>query len=905
MESPLLETKLYLPRWRRGLVPRPRLSERLNRGAEATLTLVSAPAGFGKTTLLAEWLASAPAGDRSTAWLSLDQRDNHPASFWGYLIAALQTAAPEVGVSALALLRSPLPPPIDTVLTTLLNELGALSNDLVLVLDDYHLIDSRDIQEGMAFLLDHLPPRVHLVIASRADPPLPLARLRARGELVEIRAANLLFTPDEAAAFLNESMGLGLSAADVAVLETRTEGWIAALQLAALSMRGRDDLGGFIASFTGDDRYIVDYLVEEVLQRQSERVRGFLLQTSILDRLSGPLCDAVTGQADGKAMLENLDRANLFVVPLDDRRRWYRYHHLFADILRAHLVDEQPHELPNLHRRASAWYERNGERAEAIWHALAGEDFAKAAELVELAAPALFRSRQEATALGWLGALPDELLRYRPVLSNAYAGVLLSCGVLDGVDARLRDAERWLDAAGAAGREDAISAGMVVVDQESFRRLPGSVAVHRAGRALVLGDLAGAVEHARRALELAPEDDHLGRGGAAGLLGLAAWTSGELGEAHRSWSAAVASLRRAGHISDALGCTIAVADIWIAQGRLGEAMSTYERAVQFAAEHGGPALRGTADMRVGMGELHRERGDLEAARQNLSISQELGEHAGLAQNRYRWRVAMARVRQADGDLAGALDLLDEAERVYTSDFFPNVRPIAALKARVWIAQGQLGKALDWVRDQGLSAKDDLSFLREFEHITLARVLLARSKRGPAECPIQEAMGLMERLLQAAEEGKRTASVIEILVLQALAQQTQRKIPAALTPLERALTLAEPEGYVRIFVDEGPPMAELLEAAAKHGDATNYVHRLLTYFGKPGIGTPVKQHLVEPLSERELEVLRLLGTDLDGPEIARELVVSLNTMRTHTKNIYAKLGVNTRRAAVRRAEELAL
>jgi LuxR family maltose regulon positive regulatory protein len=904
----LIETKLYVP-WRRGaVVRRPRLKERLNRGAESKLTLVSAPAGFGKTTLLAAWLADASDGGCAAAWLSLDQADNHPTSFWTYLVAALQTVAPQVGAGALSLLQSP-QPSIEMVLATLLNELNGLPNEVVLVLDDYHVVDARDVQDGMLFLLDHLPPRLHLVIASRADPAFPLARLRARGELVEIRAADLRFTPDEAAAYLNQVMGLDLAARDLAALEERTEGWIAALQLAALSLQGRDDVAGFIAGFAGDDRYIVDYLVEEVLQRQPEAVRGFLLQTSILDRLSAPLCNAVTGQDGGKARLEALERANLFVVPLDDRRRWYRYHHLFADVLRAHLTDEQPDHVPELHRRASEWYEQNGERPEAIRHALAARAFGRAADLVELAWPALRRTRQEATLRGWLAALPDDLLRCRPVLSNAYAGVLLASGELEGVEAHLRDAERWLDTtadrAGMRERPDALSGGMVVVDDEEFRRLPGSIAVHRAGLALALGHVAETESYARRALDLAPEEDHLGRGGAAALLGLAAWTSGDLETAHRTYAAGMAGVRRAGHISDTLGSAIALADIRLAQGRLREAMRTYEHALQLATEQGEPILRGTADMYVGMSELHRERDDLPAATQALLRSQELGEHTGLPQNRYRWRVAMARIREAQGDLDGALDLLHEAERLYMSDFFPNVRPVAALKARVLVRQGRVGEALGWACEQGLAAEDELSYLREFEHITLARVLLAQAQRSPGDCSIREAFGLLERLLKAAEEGDRMGSAIEILVLQALAHHMRGDIPAALVPLERALTLAEPEGYVRIFVDEGPPMAALLEAAAKRRIASDYARQLLAALVKAEDRTPVKQGLIEPLSERELDVLRLLGTDLDGPEIASQLMVSLNTMRTHTKNIYAKLGVNTRRAAVRRAEELGL
>jgi len=902
----LLGTKLYVPRLRRSLVVRPRLHERLSRGAESKLTLISAPAGFGKTTVLAEWLAAVPAGGPSAAWLSLDPGDSQTGSFWTYVIGALQTVAPEVGAAALSVLQAPRPPPIETVLATLLNELNAVSNDIVLVLDDYHVVDGPDVQGGMAFLLEHLPAQMHLVIATRADPALPLARLRARGELVEIRAAELRFTPDEAAAYLNGVMGLALNAADVAALEARTEGWIAALQLAALSMQGRDDISGFIEGFAGDDRYIVDYLVEEVLQRQPEQVRSFLLQTSILDRLSGPLCDAVTGQGGGKAMLEALDRGNLFLVPLDDTRRWYRYHHLFADVLRARLLDEQPDRVPELHRRASGWYAENGEQSEAIRHALTAEDFERAAHLVEMAIPAMRQARQEATARRWLEALPDELIRVRPVLSVGYAGALLVSGQLEGVEARLRDAERWLDTT-ADTREgpDAPSTGMVVVNEEEFRRLPGAIAIYRAAQALALGDVAGTVTHARRALDLVAEDDHLGRGAAAGFLGLTYWTSGELHAAHRSWADAMASLQTAGHVSDAIGCAIALADIEMAQGRLGEAMRTYERGLQLATEQGGPALRGAADMHVGISELFRERNDLEAASEHLRTSRELGDENGLPQNPYRSRVAAARMRQAEGDLEGALELLAEAERLYVGDFSPNVRPIAALKARVWIAQGKLSEARGWARERGLSAADGLSYVREFEHITLATVLLAQGIHDGGDHTVAGAADLTERLLGAAEHGGRNGSAIEILVVQALARHARGDLAGAIASLDRAVALAEPEGYVRVFIDAGPRMAALLKLAARQRNAPGYVRRLLaaivTAEGPPARG----QALIEPLSERELEVLRLLQGDLDGPDIARELVVSLSTVRTHTQNIYAKLGVNSRRAAIHRAAELDL
>jgi LuxR family maltose regulon positive regulatory protein len=905
MAGPLLETKLHVPRRRRGLIARPRLSERLSHGTESALTLVSAPAGFGKTTLLAQWLAAAPADGRPVAWLSLDQRDNDPALFWTYLVGALKTAVQGVGASALPLLQSH-QPPSEAALATLLNDLDAISNDVVLVLDDYHVIEARDVQDGMAFLLEHLPPQVHLVIASRADPPLPLARLRGRGELVEIRATDLRFTPDEAAAYLNQVMGLVLTAPDVAALEERTEGWIAALQLAALSLQGREDIAAFIAGFAGDDRYIVDYLAEEVLLRQPEHVHHFLLQTSILDRLSGPLCDAVTGQDGGKAKLAALERGNLFLAPLDNRRQWYRYHQLFADVLQAHLLDEQPDDVPDLHLRASAWYEQNGEPSEAIRHALAARDFERAADLVELAIPAMRRSRQEAAMRGWLQALPDEVFRLRPVLSVGFAGAMLAGGELEGVETRLRDAERWLDTTTGNRKEPpAPPAEMVVVDDEEFRRLPAEIELYRAALALTRGDVPGTVRHARRALGLSPEEEHLGRAAAAGLMGLAFWASGDLEAGHSAYAECMAGLRRAGHIADTFGCAVALADIRLVQGRLGEAMRTYEQALQCAPEQSGSVLRGTADMYVGMSELHRERNDLPAATQNLLRSQELGEHTGLPQNRYRWRVAMARIRQAEGELGGALDLLNEAERLYVSDFFPNVRPVPALRARVRAAQGEVGEALGWASERGLSVEDDLSYVHEFEHITLARVLLARYATDRAERSIQELTRLLERLLRAAEEGQRTGSVIEILVVQALAHQARGDVPAALASLHRAVTLAEPEGYVRIFADEGPPMASLLRAVAKQGTAPCYVRRLLAAINQAEDSTPANNGLIEPLSARELDVLRLLGTDLDGPDIARNLVVSLNTVRTHTRNIYAKLGVNNRRAAVRRAQELDL
>jgi LuxR family maltose regulon positive regulatory protein len=886
---PLLETKLHTPTPRKDRISRPRLLERLNRGLDAKLTLVSAPAGFGKTSLLADWLVRGTDRPMRVAWLALDHADNHAASFWSYVIAALQKTAPGVGAQSLDLLEVA-DASIDVILGLLINDLSALPDQLVLVLDDYHLIEAQDIHAGLVFLLEHLPPSVHVVIASRADPSFPLARLRARGDLVELRAADLRFTPDEAAAYLNTTMGLGLSPQFVASLEDRTEGWIAALQLAALSMQGRDDVASFIAGFAGNDRYIVDYLVEEVLLRQPEDVRSFLLQTSILERLSGPLCDAVTGLTDGKRQLEALERANLFVVRLDDRREWYRYHHLFADVLRAHLADEQPDSVQMLHRRASEWYQYHDAVRDAVQHAFAARDLERAADLVELAWPDLRNRREEQTVRPWLSALPDEVLRARPVLSNAYGGVLLTVGEMDGVDARLRDAERWLASSDRTG--------MVVVDHDEFRTLPGSVALHRAGFALAHGDLADTAIHARHALERALAEDHLTRGGATALLGLAAWATGDLDTAYQMYAEGMANVRRTGHLSGQIGSAVHLADIRIAQGRIREAMRTYEQALQLAAGSVGAQLRGVADMYVGMSELYREWNDLDAAIEAVQKARGLGDHMGFMQYRSRWRVTLARIHEAQGDLDAALLLLQEAEPLFQTDFAPNARPIAALRARALVRHGRVEEARVWARVQGLSTTDDLSYLREFEHITLARVLVA-------DGAVRDALALLDRLRRTAEDGRRNAHLLEILLLQALVQQSLGDAPAALTSLECALRLAEPEGYIRAFVDEGAPMATLLQTAARHHVASEYVKRLLRAYEAPAEVPGPHQALDEPLSERELEVLRLLGTELDGPEIASELMVSLNTMRTHTKNIYSKLGVNNRRAAVRRAEELQL
>ncbi len=921
--SPLLRTKLYIPQRRATLVPRPGLVQRLDQGAARALTLISAPAGFGKTTLLAEWVGETAAGERSVAWLSLDRGDNNLERFWVYVVTALRGVRPEVGESALSLLRSPQPPPSEWVLTALINDIWAMSDitaisdgpaegsrrGLTLVLDDYHVIEAEPVHRSVAFLLEHLPPQLHLVIATRSDPPLPLTRLRARAESAELRAADLRFAPDEAAAFLNEVMGLGLSAADVAALEQRTEGWIAGLQLAALSMQGRDDAAAFVRTFAGDERYVVDYLVEEVLQRQPHDVRNFLQQTSILDRLTGPLCNAVTGRHNGNEMLVSLERGNLFVVPLDTKSHWFRYHHLFADVLRVHAAEEDPGLIPTLHQRASGWYERHGQPAEAVGHALAGKDFGRAARLVELAGRAMLTGRQDDALLGWLQVLPDELVRTRPVLSVYFALALIGVDP-EAAEDRVQDAERLLDMTAQPGaRTEGAAVEMVVDDEEGFRSLPGTIAIVRAYRAGALGDAPGIVDHARRALQLLPRGDDLWRGAAGGLLGLAYWTTGDLEAAYRAFADAWGRLRMTGDSIQEVTGAFVLADIRTAQGRLREAARLFEQALQRTGGQGGPMPPLVADLYVGLSELHYEQGDLEGASRYLQRSRELSEHGGIAEHRHRWYAAMARIKEARADHDGALDLLDEAQRQQVLSPAPVVRPIAALKTRVWVRQGKPAEALGWARERGLSVDDDLSYLREFEHITLARVLIARHQRHRAEDSLRDAMVLLERLRNAAEAGERAGSLIEILTLQALAHEARGDVPRALAPLERALTLAQPERYVRTFVDEGQTMRTLLRHAAAGGIASAYAQQLLAASEESAqpasSAAQAAPGLAEPLTGREVEILRLIATGMRNQEIADHLFISLSTVKRHIANAYRKLDVSHRTEAVARANELHL
>jgi len=631
-------------------------------------------------------------------------------------------------------------------------------------------------------------------------------------------------------------------------------------------------------------------------------VRDFLLRSAVLDRLSGSLCDAVVGRDDSSQMLGTLERANLFLVALDDRRSWYRYHHLFADVLQVRLLAEQPDLVPLLHRRASRWFEAHDSDDEAIRHALAAQDTDRAIHLMELAVPAIRRDRHEAMLLGWLRALPDDAVRRSPVLSVFVGYMLMVSGDLDAFERRLDDAERTL-----ASVPDGAAAPWA--DTVALRSLPATIAVYRASIAQARGDVTGTAEHARRALDLAAPEDHLARGSAAGFLGLAAWAEGDVTNALETFTIAVASLHAAGNLVDELTSTVILADMWIAAGRPGRARRLYERALRVAEEHPETTRRTTPDLHVGLSELDYDAGDLAAAKRHLEIAAALVEGTAATESRYRWFIARARVAAAEGDPQEAVALLSTAAQLYRPGFFPDVRPVATLTARVWIAHGHLAEASTWALERGPSITDDPRYLSEFDHLALVRLLVARHRAHSDPRALREALDLLTRLGAAAETSGRGGSVVEIQMLSALVQDAQGDRPQALRSLARAWADAsEPDSYVRLFLDEGSPMVDLLRAADRQGDPGGHARRLLDLGAATAAdapGSPQSPRPVGPLSERELQVLRLLDSELSGPEIARELFISLNTLRSHTKSIFTKLEVTTRRAAVRRARERGL
>jgi LuxR family transcriptional regulator, maltose regulon positive regulatory protein len=900
---PILTTKLHIPQSRPNVVLRPRLIEKLNEGLNGRpgfgrkMTLISAPAGFGKTTLVSGWLATC---QYPTTWLSLDEGDTELQRFLVYLVVALQTVNPDVGQDMLGALQSPQLPPIESLLSALLNEISAASHEIILVLDDYHQIDSKAIDQALTFLLEHLPPKMHLVIVSREDPALPLSRLRARSQLTELRAVDLRFTSAEASEFFNQMMALNLSAEDIAALEIHTEGWIAGLQLAALSMQGNQDIAGFIQSFSGTHRFILDYLLEEVLERQPESIQRFLLQTSILNRLCGPLCDVVLNTASGSSQktLEYLDHANLFIIALDNKRRWYRYHHLFGDLLRQRLSQElTAEEITQNHIRASEWYEANGDRADAFHHAIAAKDFGRGAVLAEMAWQGMNESFQNAAWLGWVKQLSEPLVRTRPVLCTQIAWSLMDAGDVDASEARLQDAERLLN--GPAEE-------MVIVEQAQFRALGGRIAFARAYNAQSLGKISDTLKYAEQALKLTPVEGEYLRAQTKAILTSAHWAGGNLDAAYNAMHDWMLNSLKAGNYIFSIASAHGLAEILIAQGHLQEALRTYEQSLQLAAAHGREVQGLTAHHHLGLAMLNLEMGNEEIAGQQLQTGLRVGTSCTLADWPYHKSVTQAHWKEFEGDFDAALEWLEEAKRVYVRTLMPDTQPVEALKARIYLKQGRLSKARNWVQEHGLAKDDDLGYLREFEHLTLARVLVAEYQSSRAEGVIRDALHLLDRLLADAEAGQRTGSVIEILILQALAYDAHGHRAKAVDPLRRAVALAEPEGYMRIFVDEGTAMAELLAGLNEaSGTAKDYAHKILIALEKKNELLTTPQPLIDPLSERELEVLRLVAQGLSNEKISKMLYLSVNTVKGHNLRIFGKLQVKSRTEAVARARELGL
>jgi LuxR family maltose regulon positive regulatory protein len=891
----LLTTKLYIPRPRSNRVSRPRLTERLNAGLDRKLTLIAAPAGFGKTTLLSEWIPHSP---RCVTWLSLDEGDNDPTRFWAYLIASVQQIHPDLGAGALALLQSAQAPPITSILTALINDITVFPDTFSTVLDDYHLIDFQPIHEALTFLIDHLPANMHLVLTTRVDPPLPLARLRARAKLTELRANDLRFTADEAAAFLDQAMGLSLSGDEVAALETRTEGWIAGLQIAALSMQSRDDIPGFIQAFSGSHRHVLGYLAEEVINQRPKGTLNFLLQTSILDRLCGPLCDAVTRDYGGQAILEKLELANLFITPLDDEGVWYRYHHLFAEVLQARLQQTHPDQLPALHRRAGIWFANQGMTEEAVRHALAGGDYEQAARQIEAVAGDMLRGGSSSSLIRWLDTMPEEMTHARPRLCLARGWTFLWGPVLS-----LESADEW---ARLASRT-ALASGLQDSD------LTGQVAALQAMIAAVQSEVERSLELSQQALGYLPFDSPW-RGVMTFCLGSAHFSSGNMADATHILSEALRLSQADGAQYIQLVAASFLADLQVFQGHLGRAMEMYQQVLAWA-DHGLPQ-KGAVMAHGGLAYILCEQNQVNAALAQVQLgAEQIPQVGGPGAALWLYR-ALARVQQAYGNWTGASAALD---RAYQSGRSARLRfvvtQVAALRARLQLAQGDLEAATAWAANCGLSPEDPQAShpgLREVEYLSLARVLAAQGRRA-------EALSLLDRLMGSAAAEGRHGSAIGILALQSLVFQGQGDTARALDCLERALTLAEPEGYIRVFVDEAGPMRALLTEFQSiltdrlHNDDDNASRRLLAYVGKlliafsrPTLALDQQPKTIpETLSPRELDVLHLMRAGFNNQEIAEHLVIATSTVKTHINNLYGKFGVHSRTRAVAVARELDL
>ena len=905
----LLATKLHVPRPRPGLVLRPRLAERLDEGLERGLVLVCAPAGYGKTVLLADW---AQHGGRPAAWLSLDAGDNDPARFWRHAVAALDWVRPGLGGRVGALLGPPSPPSFEPLLAALINELATPpgEDEALLILDDYHLIGSQPVHESLGFLLEHRPPGLHLVLASRSDPPLALARERGRGQLAELRAAELRFTPDEAAALLRQlapAPGGALPDAAIAALAARTEGWAAGLQLAALSLRGRPDVDGFVAAFTGSHRYVLDYLAEEVLERQSEQIRAFLLETSVLERLSGPLCDAATGRTASQALLEQVEQAGLFLMPLDEVRGWWRYHHLFADLLRARLHQEQPGQVARLHQNAAGWCEEHGLADDAIRHAAAAGQMTRAARLIERHFDELhYLGGEAATIQRWLSALPASLVRSRPRLLLAQALMAATSAHPEEVGPLLDATERASADPGEPFEPTVGRAASMLVN------VPALITLLRGYTAQLRGDAEETAALAARALAQSGEGEWLLNAIAQGFLAVAEWLRGRLAEAEHAFAASIAGWREAGQLTPtAWGC-YQLTQIQRAQGRLDAAVLTCQQALESLTAAGrNPPAAGPAY--VGLAEVAYQRNDLDIAlrhvTEGIALCRQFVDTAPLAAG----LMTLAWIRQATGDPAGALEAMDEAGRAAPGPAVASLlNPVPAQRARLLLTRADLQAATRFTQERGLSPDAEPGYPQEPEYLVLARMLLAQDRPG-------QAVALLDRMLAAAAAQNRTGSIIEIQALRPLALAARGEEADAVAALAGALTLACPQGYMRVFADEGPPMAALvrrLVAAQRAGQAAAAVPfgcltRLQRAFSAEhhipasSRGTAAVPSLVDPLTSRELEVLGLLGAGKSNQAIAGQLVVTLDTAKKHVSHVLAKLGAVNRTGAVTRARQLGL
>ena len=905
-QDALLATKLHVPRPQPGFVPRPRLVQALGEGLARGRVLICAPAGFGKTSLLADWARS---GGRPVAWLGLDAGDNDPARFWRYVVAALDRAQPGIAGHLGPLLGPPPPRSFDGFVTALINEMAVQPgrDEVLLVLDDYHLVDSGPVHESVAFLLENLPPGLLLAVSGRADPPLPLARLRARGQLAELRAAELRFTTGEAAALLGAA-GPVLPDTAVVALTARTEGWAAGLQLAALSLRGRTDTAGFVAAFSGSHRFVLDYLADEVLDGQPGQVRAFLLETSVLERLSGELCDAVTGRSGGQAMLHDIEQAGLFLVPLDEVRGWWRYHHLFADLLRARLEQDQPGRVPELHRAAAAWFDEHDLGDDAVRHALAAGDAAWAAQLVERYVDALLRRSEGVTLRRWLSMLPVELLRARPRLCLAQGFSAVVSGQVEAIEPLLDDAERASGTTGGQPHEPpAGPEGGVLAN------VPAGIAFLRAELARLRGDAARAVDWDGRARAQLRESDFFLRTLVRANLAMADWLRGQPVQAERGLAAALAERRAAGEGYLATRVCHDLGQVQRAQGHLDAALATYRQALEIAgAVSSQPPHLGMAH--VGLAEVLYERDELAAALDHATRGIALCRQLAFTPPLAAGLAVLARIRQAHGDAAAATAAMGEAGQVELS---PQVvalfNPVPSQRARLLLAQGDVTAAGQWATAAGLSPADEPDYPREPAYLVLARVLLAQDRPGAA-------LTLLQALLAAAAGQGRIGSVIEIQVLRALALAARGDHDGALGALAEAVTLGWPQGYVRVVADEGAPMRALLarlSAARKDRRAPardidpDYLAGLLRACGQAAAApssrraTAALPGLAEPLTDRELEVLRLLAAGRSNQRIAHDLVVALNTVKKHVTHILGKLGAANRTEAVARARQLGL